>query len=154
MPSDYHNSIQDEIEKFGKTQKKVKRVRTSGKYIHICHPTKNKSIPYNPDVHFELKNRKIIVFEILDSQSMQKTIADVTRSFLSPNVAQVYFIVKTEKMRDEVITLCDVLLSKLADDFRTKKNKLPMEANVIWISNKDVKNNKKLGEILEENISI
>jgi len=154
MVSKYHDIIQKRIVHFGENHRKVKRVKTSGHPLHINHPTKNLSLIYNPDVHFQLKNRKIIVFEIADRQSNEKTIADIIRSFLTPNVSQVYFVVPTEEKRKEITIMYDVILSKLADDFGTKKSKLPLDANVIVISKEDVLDIDKLDALLKEYITL
>lgn len=154
MTSQYHILVQQAIVRFGNNNKKVARVRHSGQPIHINHPTNSKTILYNPDVHFELKNRKRIIFEIVDTQPDEKTIADVIRSLLSPNASQVYFIVKNKNKEKNVDRIYDVILSKLADDFRTKKSKLPMDANVIHISQSDISNTQRLDDLLKEYITI
>jgi len=116
-------------------------------------PTKNLTIAYNPDVHYELRHSKI-VFEVLDKQSEPKTIADITRSFLTPNVTQVYFFVKTTNAQRKVTDLCDVILSKLADDFGTKKSRLPTSARVVLITNAEANNSNTLDNVLRSEIKI
>ena len=153
MVSAYHQAVTDAIVRYGRGHRKVQRIRQSGHYLHINHPTKNLTIVYNPEVHFELRHSKI-VFEVLDSQKEAKTIADIIRSFLVPNVTQVYFFVKTTNTEQKVSDLCDVILSKLADDFHMKKSKLPINAKVVLITSAETNNQQTLDDAVRESIRI
>lgn len=153
MPSRWHSMIQQAILDFGKSNRKVKRVR-SNQPLHINHPTKKLVMLYYPDVYFELKNRKKVVFEVIDKQSNDKTVADIFRCFLSPNVSQVYFVVKSSAKEKEVSEMCDIILSKLADEFNTKKSKLPIEVNVITITEEEAQNEENLNKLLQRLITI
>lgn len=154
MPSRYHETVKNSIVRFGNSNNKVDRVRQSGHPLHINHPTRRLSILYNPDVHFEMRNRKIIVFEVLDSQQEVKTIADIIRSLLAMHVSQVYFFVDSIEKRDEVYDLCDVILSKLADDFKTKKSDLPLDAKIVLITRSETNNQTVLDSVISEEIKI
>ena len=154
MPSQYHNTVQNAIVNFGNEHAKVERVRGSGEPIHINHATKNKAILYYPDARFELKNRKIVIFEVLDTQSEEKTIADLTRSVLTKNVMQIYFIVKTDEMREKIVRIYEVILSKFADEFKIGKRKLLEDASVIVLSEEDVRDGEKFRTLLTEYITI
>lgn len=154
MPSQYHNAIQSAIINFGNKHTKVERVRGSGQPIHINHPTKNKAILYYPDVRFELRSRKIIIFEVLDTQSEDKTIADLIRSVLTQNATQIYFIVKTNEIAEKIVRIYEVILSKFADEFKIWKRKLLEAASVIVISEEDAKDEEFLEYILSNEIFI
>ncbi|MCK4736781.1 MAG: hypothetical protein KAT65_30280 [Methanophagales archaeon] len=155
MPSSYHKAVQKAIVSFGGGFRKIKKIRESGRPLHITHPTKKKIILYNPDVRFELKNRKIIIFEIIDSQPEDKTIADITRSLLAKNVTQLYFIVKSEDMRDKIADIYDIILSGFADYFEGEKKKLFTGGNNILVIAEDiVMDEMKLQELISNNISI
>jgi len=132
--SSYHSAVQRAIGRYGKSLRKVRRVRGPGRPLHVNHPTKNKVLSYEPDVYFELKNRTVVVFEVLDSQSSDKTIADLVRSLLCLEVCKVFFIVPDDRARDEVNRICDVVLSKIADDFEKRKCDLLLEPEVVIVT--------------------
>lgn len=154
MPSKFHKTVQKAIIKFGENHQKVDEVKGSGRPIHISHPTKNQALLYYPDARYELKNRKIIIFEVLDTQKDDKTIADITRSILVLNATQVYFIVKNENIANKIGKIYDVILSKFADDFKIKKRKLLLDASAIIISEEDATDDVGLQNILYEEINI
>ena len=156
MSSEYHKLVQESIVDFGKRyDKKIRKILQSGHPLHINHPfKKNKEILYNPDVHFLLKNRKIIIFEVLDSQTLDKTIADITRSILVTNATQVYFIVKTKEIKDKIVELYDVILSKFTDDFDIDEKRLLLDASAIIITEEDIENREELQNLLDTYISI
>ena len=153
MVSAYHQAVKNAIVRYGQNHGKVQRVRQAGHLLHITHPTRALTIVYNPDVRFELRH-SIIVFEVLDTQTEAKTIADIIRSFLAQNVTQVYFFVKNTQAEQDVSDLCDVILSKLADDFHTKKSKLPTNAKVVLITRVEANNQQTLDDAIREAIRI
>lgn len=132
MSSKYHKSIIRLIGEYGRTFNKVVKVKTSG-YISINHPTKlRKVIGYNPDVRYILKTSEVI-FEVVETQGKEKTIADVIRAFLAPNVSQVYFVVNDKIKYKEVDEIVDVILSVLSDKMGRKKKDLPLDVTIIPI---------------------
>ena len=153
---DSHTAVQESIVAFGKKKdKKIQKIKQSGRPLHINHPTKkNKEIVYYPDVHFLLKNKKIIIFEIVDSQPLDKTIADITRSILVTSATQVYFIVKTEEIKNKIVEVYDVILSKFTDDFDIDEKRLLVEASAIVITEEDIENREELQTLLDKYINI
>lgn len=154
MSSKYHSQLQKAIEAFGANHQKIKRVKKSGRFIHITHPTRKKAIIYNPDIRFELKNRKIIIFEIVDSQKEDKTMADIIRALLIPNATEIYFIVKSEEMGTKIVDMASVILFRLADVLEIPKKKMPLIVKSVFISENEIENKEEVQNILNEEINI
>lgn len=132
MPSKYQKAVQKAVILFGENHTKVNKVKGGGRTIHIHHPTKNRALMYYPDAQYGLKNRKIMIFEILDTQKADKTIADITRSILVSNATQVQFIVKNDEIANKVGKIYDVIPSKFIDDFKIKKKKIAVSCQCYY----------------------
>jgi len=70
---------------------------------------------YKPEVHFETKVGKVYIFEIFDDQIKKPNliIADIIQSYIAPNVAKVFFIVKSKEDEKKVYTLSKVIGERL-----------------------------------------
>jgi len=153
MVTEYHERIQRIILDLGKDLMEngntVKKVRQgSSRPIHINHPTKDKNILYKPDAYYERKDGRIIAFEVLDSQSCEKTIADVTRSILNPNVRHLCLITKDDRSRNEVVKTCDVVLSSIADSADVPKEELLQSVSVVKVTVTKSKKRKEVEKLL------
>ncbi len=143
MSSEYHKNVIKLLVDYGGTLNKVIRVKTSG-YISLNHPYKlRKIIAYNPDVRYVLR-KGVIIFEVIETQNKDKTISDVIRAFLAPNVSQVYFIVKTKSKNKEAFEVIDVLLTLLSDKFGIKKKELPLDVKIIPIEEREINDREKV----------
>ena len=100
----YHRTIQKGIVLFGEDWKKVDKVHLgNNRPLSITTVSSKFVVKYQPDVYFKLKNGKILIFEILQTELKKQDIiiADVIRSFLVENVCGLVFIYKTKKKKDE-----------------------------------------------------
>lgn len=120
MVSLYHNKVRDYIYAYGKTIKKVKQVfKDKKRSIPISYPyshTKKSGITiyYEPDVHYILSGKRYVIFEIIKSQEIYKTISDYIRSYLCERrIHSTFFITKDKEKIIKIMNTLDVIHSKL-----------------------------------------
>jgi hypothetical protein len=121
--------------------------------IRHADPDKDFKIKYTPDKRFETTYRKkrfVFVFEILDSQETDKTIADIIRSFFVPEIFKTIFIVKGENEQKEVYEIVEVLLSRIAKEMGKTQKELPMLIAYVPISEEQSINYTQVKERLDE----
>jgi len=126
---EYHRTIQKGVILFGKEWGRVRSVYEGNKRpISITTVHSKMVIKYKPDIYFKLKNGKLIIFEILQSEldSQDKIIADVIRSFLVDNVAGLVFIYPTgyKRHEDRILEALTTVYGGLIDK-GTRMSELP-----------------------------
>jgi len=95
--------------------------------IHILHPTKRRpvAITYRPDVYYKTKVDRKFIFEVIDTESENEIIADITQAYLSPGSIVVIFIAPTAGKVDRIYDLMDVVYSKITEDLGAEDKQLP-----------------------------
>ena len=153
MVKDYHNKIQCILSSIVDQNKdKFRKGFCGNKKIDINHPTKkNRSIIYYPDYVIISKNGNYFIFQILDSQGDMKayTIANVIEAYLSEQVKKLYFVIKDNKTRDEVIEITETILSKIEDITR---GSVRSPLKVFYITVSDSESDKAIKKILEDTL--
>jgi len=121
MATEWHERIKKYIAEYGKKLKysgKIVRVGKGGKSINITHPDRKvPHIPYKPDVYYVYKNRKIVVFEVVDSQTDDEVHADVIKSLIADNVSTLFFVVNNKTREEEVYNNADIIFKRTLDLF-------------------------------------
>ena len=148
MVTKYHRNIQKAVLEFGKKQTLVRKsLEGNSKPLPIVEPESKYVVNYQPDVYFILKNRKKVIFEILESEIHKQDIiiADVIRSCLVENVSLIVFIHPSTKEKDSERAL--EALYTVTKGIATKgipAEELPKKGYVYLVTKNEALNQKQL----------
>lgn len=117
MPTDYHRRVQAAILAIGRGSKKVRRVYSDRRPLHIVHPFKKIAFLYYPDARFETRSGKLWLFEVMDSEtgSQAQMIAHILEPLLVEGVLAVVHIVKSDAGLKILEDLTEVIVSRMTD---------------------------------------
>ena len=128
----YHNIVKRALIEVGnelvKEGSRFRKVIDGDKVpIRILHPTKRKpvAITYKPDVYYQTKVERKFIFEVIDTESENEIITDITLAFLSPRSHVIIFIAPTEEKIKRIFDLMDVIYFKLTEDLGAEDKQLP-----------------------------
>jgi len=113
----YHKKVKKAIIEIGKESSKKFEVHKE-EPIPIAHPYEKRVLHYKPEVYFLDRNRRYIIFEVLDDQAKDYNlvISDIMQSIMVRNTRKVVFIVKNKKDYDTVddcVSIIKIILKKL-----------------------------------------
>ena len=159
MTTSYHDKVRDYIYDYGKAIRKVKQVfKEKQRPIAISYPyprTKKKGITiyYEPDVYYILKySKKYMIFEMIESQEIYKTISDFIRCYLCEHqIHSINFITKDKDKRTEIINTLDTIQARLKQIIKEKEKK-KFEHNAIFISESIFNSKKEVDKLLDNEI--
>lgn len=133
----YHRNVQQSIKLFGEdrnNREQFLNVTVGGTIIRIHHPTNRKLPPleYRPDAIITSRNRKKIVFQVLDSQARKnrEIEADMFRAFLSQEVSIVVFITDSQASAENVERIWSILSENLAG-YDVEDESMPITTSLI-----------------------
>ena len=116
--------------------KQYSYLRTEKK-IKIMDKDTNAVIDYDPDYvikkHLSIHTYYFIVFEIIDKQGNEKTIADLARILATPEIRKAVFISCSEKKKKETDEIISAILGSYKDRFqkRNKKELIDISSKLI-----------------------
>jgi len=109
MVKDYHKNIIKIIEELASKKQHLK-INPLNRQLKIEHTYKVEGFFYNPDIYFvNTKNNKYLIFEILDSQKKDKTIADICRIIFFKKCYKAIFVVKTDEQKEDIELIVDTI---------------------------------------------
>jgi len=117
----YHRNLQRGIKLFGEhadNKEHFLSVNIGSTIIRIHHPTNRRLPPleYKPDATIILRNRRKIVFQVLDTQAgkNREIEADMFRGFLSGEVSIMVFVTKSRENAKNVDRISIILAENLS----------------------------------------
>ena len=154
MVTKYHHNVQSALLQFGSNQKTVNKcLKGDSKPISIVEPKSKYVVNYQPDTYYLLKNRKKIIFEILESELKKQDIiiADVIRSCLVENVSLIIFIHPSKRKSDEARILEALYTVTKGIAYKgVPAEELPRGGFVYLITRQDATNRRRLISKIEQ----
>jgi hypothetical protein len=158
MVTPYHDKVRDYIYEYGKSIKKVKqRFKGSKRAISISYPyphTKKAGITiyYEPDVYYILSGKRHVIFEVIKSQEIYKTISDFIRCYLcEKQIHSINFITHDREKRTKIMNDLDVITARLKQIIKDEEKK-KFEHSAILIPESITDSEKEVYKLLDEEI--
>ena len=149
----YSEKVKDLLEEYGNVNCKeiILDVRRE-LHISLSHVSDIKIRPvyYKPEVYFvRKKDRRLITFQVFDTQSKKEDKGDVFSAFFTTNIAVAYFIVRDNKRLDDINHLISIIESKLIRDFKADRKMFPT-CTAITIDEDKLSNKILIFDILDK----
>ncbi len=133
----YHRHVQRGIKLFGEDASNKDlflNVTIGGTIIRIHHPTRGSLAPleYKPDAIITSRNRRKIVFQVLDSQARKnrEIEADMFRAFLSWEVSMIVFVTDSQMTARNVDRIWSIVSGILAE-YKVEARMMPKAAFLV-----------------------
>lgn len=154
----YHRTVKQHIKRYGDgyNNKYIESCLGSENPLHILHPQakRKKILPvqYEPDVYFLDKHKRLIVFEVLESEAKHpsEVIADMIQSILQLSIKFLIFIIPIddEKAVNRFFEMWIIITDTLVR-FGMDRRRLPKLA-VYYILPHEAKSRTKIKNILKK----
>lgn len=126
MVTQYTKNITNSILEVAKKCKNIFEVQTEANvWLGVSKGKKRLSTYFVPDVYFVMRNSRVFIFQLCDSQSanQKEILGDFLSALLAQEIRRIYFIVPPER-KAEINQVCKVVNSILKHRFKINKDKL------------------------------
>lgn len=155
----YHKKIKYYIYEYGEEFSRVKQVfKGSERPITISYPhahTKKSKLTdyYEPDVFYILKHsNKYVIFEIVESQEIYKTISDWIRTYLCDHIIHsIYFIIEDEEKIIKMENTLDIISTRLNRIIKIN-DRQKFVHRAVHIPKSIIKSEEKIYKLLDKEI--